>query len=737
MLGINILDNFFHPKSIAIIGASENALSYGSRYMRALIDFGYKGKIYAVNHNGEMVFGHKIYRSIAEIPGPVDLVFITIPARFVAYVIKECIAVDIKAAVIFTAGFRESGEDGLNIEKEIVKSTEGRMRIVGPNCFGTYCPSGGITLLNGNKFSQEPGSVALTAQSGQLSEVVIPRAIGEGIRYSKFASYGNASDVNEADLLEYLMNDRDTKIITSYLEGVKEGRRYFEIARKNSGKKPMIIWKVGLSRIGAAASSSHTGSLAGTSASWDAFFRQTNAVKVANLDELIDTTTAFSCIPEGCGPRVAYVSGGGAGTVIGADACEESGMEMPQFSPKTEKQLCEIFPSIGTSLRNPIDIGNPHPPLDLLKSLLEIMSADKNIDVIVVRGILFSVMTSKIFSGTTAPSEKDQHGLIEIPVKVMKKYKKPIIIILPEYLTTAEAINLEEDRRKIRDYFFSNGIPVFLSEQRAFTALSHLARYREKAEKGTLIDIPVNSGDEQPVSKGRKQFLKILKSTKNTILDEIQCKTVLKSIGIKVTKPVLAGSGKEAVTVAKKIGYPVVMKVISPQITHKSDIGCVKLNLMSGSQVRMAYAEIMKAVSKKAPKAQIDGVSIQKMAKPGLELVIGMTKDPQFGPMLMFGLGGIFVELLKDVSFRILPLSKEDAVDMIRSIKAKRLLEGFRGQPSVNVESLEELLMKLSGFIMENPEIKEMDINPLIAYKKGAVAVDARIILEDREESRL
>jgi acyl-CoA synthetase (NDP forming) len=736
MLQKNILDKFFHPKSIAVIGASENLISYGSRYIQALIEFGYKGKIYAINHNGEQVLGHKIYRSIRDVPKPVDLVFITIPARFVLDVIKECIAENIKAAVIFTAGFREAGEDGLNIENEIVNEAEGRMRIIGPNCFGTYCPEGGITLLNGNRFSKEPGGVALTAQSGQLSEVIIPRIQGEGLRHSKFISYGNASDINEADLIEYLMNDRDTKIITSYLEGVKDGRRYFDIARKNSGKKPIIIWKVGLSQIGAAASSSHTGSLAGTSAAWDAFFRQTNAVKVANLDELTDTTTSFSCMPYGCGPRVAYVSGGGAGTVIGADACEEAGMEMPQFSPKTEKQLRELFPSIGTSLKNPIDIGNPHPQLDLLKALLEIMSADKNVDVIVVRGILFSVKTSKIFSGTTAPSEKEQRGLLDIPVKVMKKYKKPIAIILPEYVTSAEAVDLEEERRKIRDYFFSHGIPVYLSEQRAFTALAHLAKYRQTTGKAANAVKSENNGNEKIVLKDRKQFAKILEKTENSILDEIQCKTILKSIGIKVSKPILAESGKEAVAVAKKMGYPVVMKVVSPQITHKSDIGGVKLNLMSDRQVRTAYTEIIKAAAKKAAKAKIEGVSIQKMTQPGRELVMGMTKDPQFGPMLMFGLGGIFVEVLKDVSFRILPLSREDAGDMIRGIKAYHLLEGFRGQPAVDVKYLEELLLKLSGFIMGNPEIKEMDINPLIAYKKGAIAVDARIIVEDREESR-
>ena len=347
----NELDYFFLPKSIAVIGASENLLSYGARYIQALLDFGYKGKIYAVNHNGDEVLGYKIFRTLAEIPDTVDLAFITIPARFITDMVNECIVKGIKAAVLFTAGFREIGEQGRAIEQEIVKIAEDKIRLMGPNCFGPYCPKGGITVVTGADFSKEAGKVALTAQSGQLSECIIGRALGEGVRYSKVASYGNASDINEANLLEYLMQDDDTKIITSYLEGVKDGPHYFDIARRNSGKKPLIIWKVGLTQIGAAASSSHTGSLAGSSTVWESFFRQTNAIQVSNLDELTDTTVGFSCIPEGCGSRVAYISGGGAGTVIGADYCEMAGMQMPDFTKETEAKLAELLPAIGASAK--------------------------------------------------------------------------------------------------------------------------------------------------------------------------------------------------------------------------------------------------------------------------------------------------------------------------------------------------------------------------------------------------
>jgi acetyltransferase len=719
------LDLFFTPKSIAVFGASENKYSYGQRYIQAMHDYGYKGKLYAINRKGDEVLGHKIYRKLADIPDKIDQAFITIPSAFVPEALKECIERKIQAAVLFTGGFSEADAQGKALEKEVLDIARGHMRLMGPNCFGPYCPKGGVTVFTGALFSKETGPVAMTAQSGQLSECIIARAQGEGIRHSKYASYGNAADINEAELLEYLLADKDTKIITSYLEGVKDGRRYFDIARNNFGKKPVIIWKVGLTQMGASASASHTGSLAGTGAAWDAFFRQTGAVKVTTLDEMTDTTVAFSCLPQGCGMRVAYISGGGAGTVIGADACETAGMQMPSFSKETERKLGEILPGVGASNRNPIDIGNPHPPKDLLQSLLEIMSADKNTDVIFIRRVLFSVKMSKIFSGSTAPTEAEQQALLEVPVKVMKKYGKPIVITLPDDMTGTDSIYLEEERRRIRDYFFSNGIPTFLSEPRAFAALAHLARFKQRASKKRSSPKKISSG-----SGTRKLFLDIQKKSATPVLDEIQCKTILKKAGVKVTLPVLASSRKEAVAAAEKLGYPVAMKIVSPQITHKSDIGGVKLKLQNKSQVGNAYDEIMNAARKKAPKAAIEGVSVQKMAEPGLELVIGMTRDPQFGPMLMFGLGGTSVEILKDVAFRIVPLTKEDAGDMIREIKGYRLLEGYRGQPPVDVEYLENLLLKLSAFVEENPEIKEMDINPLIAHRRGAVAVDARIILD-------
>jgi len=724
---IKELSNFFLPKSMAIVGVSEALTSYGARYIQALLDFGFKGRLYAVNHTGENVLGFKIYRSVLDIPDNVDLASICVPARFTPDILRECVKKKVKAAIILSAGFSEAGEEGRKLEKELLKIAGRDIRIMGPNCFGTYCPKGGITIVPGGGFPKQSGVTALIAQSGQLSEGITSRSFGEGIRYSKVASYGNACNLNEADLLEYLMEDEDTKIFTSYLEGVRDGRRFFKTARKYAGKKRIILWKVGLTRIGAAAAASHTGSLAGTAAVWDAFFRQTRAIKAGTLEEMIDTNVGFACLPRGCGRRISLVSGGGAGTVVGADACESAGLIMPPLPPETEAKLREALPSTGTSIKNPLDIGNPHPPLGQFQSVLEAVASSDQTDVIVIRRIFFSIKVSEIFSGTTAPSREEQQALLDIPVNIKKRFNKPVVIILPEEITTVENIDLEEERRQIRDFFFANNIPVFLNEHRAFTALSHLAAFREAASLEQPSGRPRAA---QPPSKGRTILSRIIKTASSPVLDEIQCKKVMKEYGINVTKPVLAGSKEDAIDAARRMGYPVVMKIVSPQITHKSDIGGVKVGLKSDADVKKAYKDIMKAAEENAPGAVIDGVSVQKMAGKGLELVIGMSKESQFGPMIMFGLGGTLVEILKDVAFRFVPLTGQDAREMIRQVKAYRLLEGYRGQPPVDIKHLEELLLKVSRMIEENPEIKEMDINPLIAYEKGAVAVDARIILE-------
>lgn len=720
------LDYFFKPESIVIVGASDVAATFGTRYLQAMIDIGFKGRLYAVHHKGDETLGLKIYRSVLDIPDPVDLACLCVSAKYAPDTLRDCLKKGIKAAIILSAGFSEFDDEGKKLEKEIVEIARQGIRVMGPNCFGTYCPSGGVTIVPGGHFPKDSGGISLLTQSGQLAEGLTAPAFGEGIRYSKVASYGNACNTNEADLLEYLMDDPDTHLFSSYLEGVRDGRRFFNIARSYRGKKPIIIWKVGLTNIGAAAASSHTGSLAGDSIIWDTFFRQTGAIKVETREELIDTTIGFSCLPDGTGPGVAYISGGGAGTVVGADACEKAGMHMPAFPAEATVKLHELLPTAGVSAKNPLDIGTPHPPLDLLTSVLETMAESDEIDVIVIRRIFFSIKAATYFAGSSAPSPEQVKTLMEIPVNIKRKYNKPVVIILPEDLSGAEDIDIEEERRQLRDFYFRHNIPVFRSEQRAFRALGNLARF--KKDQNMVIDIPAQ---EKTESKGRAVFLDTIKDAETPVLDEIRCKKIFKQYGIESTEPVLCKTAEEAVSTAEALGYPVVMKIISPEITHKSDIGAVRLNLKNKGDVKKAFDEIMTVSKEKVPGAALDGVSVQNMAKPGVELVIGMTKDPQFGPMVMFGMGGTLVEVLKDISFGIVPLSRQDASGMIKETKVYTLMKGYRGQAPVDIGYIEGLLLKVSAMVRENPEIKEMDINPLFAYEKNAIAVDARIILEN------
>jgi acetyltransferase len=721
---------FFYPNSIAVIGASESLHSFGARYMEALLSFGYIGRLYAVNHKGEEVLGHKIYRSMLDIPDPVDMAVFCVSGRFVPAILKECLEKGVRSATILSSGFSEIGDKGRAIEQQIVEIAEKGMSVLGPNCFGVYCPSGKITIIPGGNFPRESGPVSLIAQSGQFSEMMVMRTFGEGVRFSKVVSYGNACDINESDLLEYLVRDDATKVIAFYLEGVKDGRRFFDLARRASGKKPLLIWKAGLTSMGSAAASSHTGSMAGERTAWDAFFQQSHAIEIGSLDEFSDTCVGFSCLPEGCGTRIGLVSGGGAGAVVGADACERAGLSMPPFSADVLEKLKTILPSVGTAIKNPLDIGVPHLHVDILESILEAVASCTDVDVVIVRRVFLSVKTSQILAGkATAPPDEEAYSLMEVPVRIKEKYGKPVVIILPEELTGIDSLELEEERRRLRDFYFTNGIPVYKNEVQAFAALSRLAKFKSQRGREYQISDKTTS-DEAPSVASENAISIILRKSETSILSEIACKEILKQAGVNVIETKLAITRNESIQMCESIGFPAGMKIVSPQITHKSDAGGVVLGIENGDEAGEAFDRIMATVKENHPSAVIEGVAVQRMAEQGTEVVIGMTRDPQFGPMLMFGLGGIFVEIIRDVAFRIAPLTAEDAGEMIREIKGYRLLEGYRGQAPVDISHLEKLLLKISKLAHNHPDIKEMDINPIMAYSKGAVAVDARILLE-------
>lgn len=462
-------DSIFYPKSQAVIGASANLNNFGGRYLRVLLDFGYAGKVFPVHPRESEILELKTYPSVIDIPEPVDFATISIPAAAVPQVVEECLAKGINAVQILTSGFREISEEGGKLEKAIAKTAAKGIRIIGPNCFGVYCPGGGITILPGGTLPRESGPVAFISQSGGYGIRVPRRASGWGIRFSKVISYGNACDINECDLLEYLGQDEETKIISGYLEGVQDGPRFFKLLQEISKTKPVILFKGGLTRGGARAVNSHTGSLGGQEEVWDAVFRQTNTIRANNLEELIDSILAFQHLTPKPDRQVCAIGGGGAITVTAADICDRAGVAMPLFSEELQKKLLPIIPAVGASARNPVDVGSPGPPPAMLKAVMETVLGD---------GIVDTIIIDEIEAVAAGP----QSEASQIPVEIKNRFGSQIIIVLPVEAIAPEFIERENNRRKTRDYFHSEGIPVFLTLDRAIRALASVDQYYQRRQ---------------------------------------------------------------------------------------------------------------------------------------------------------------------------------------------------------------------------------------------------------------
>jgi len=473
----------FYPKSHAVIGASAEARKFGGRFLQTLINFGYRGVIYPVNPQESEVLGLKAYPSVADIPGPVDFASIAIPARAVPGVLQECVTKGVKAAQILTAGFRELGEEGQRLEKEIADTAARGVRVVGPNCFGVYCPGGGMTILPGENLPRESGPVGFISQSGGYAVRVPRRADGLGIRFSKAVSYGNGCDINECDLVEYMHQDPETGIITAYLEGVKDGPRFFSLLREVCQTKPVIIWKGGLTQGGARAARSHTASLGGQEAVWEALFRQTGAIRVNNLEELLDTTLAFLHLGPLAGQRICSIGGGGGIGVAAADAWERAGLSVPVFSPELEKKLLGMIPAVGASARNPVDVGGPFPAPPMFRAVMETVCTDADVDILVVDEIEMAMAMPR--GGQMFRPPEAMQEMVRVPLDIKEKFGKPVVVVMPVEAVSTAWLESEGERRKIRDLFLQNHIPVYLTKERAAKALANLTSYYQR--RGMLI----------------------------------------------------------------------------------------------------------------------------------------------------------------------------------------------------------------------------------------------------------
>jgi acyl-CoA synthetase (NDP forming) len=465
----------FYPKSHAVIGASASERKFGGRFLKTLLNFGYSGKVYPVNPQESEVLGLKTYARVSDIPGPVEFASIAVPARAVPGVVEECLSKGVKAVQILSAGFRELGEEGARMERDLASIAARGLRIVGPNCFGVYCPGGGMTILPGENLPRETGPVGFISQSGGYAIRVPRRADGLGIRFSKAVSYGNACDINECDLLEYFLEDPEIDIIIGYLEGVRDGPRFFSILKEVCRTKPVIIWKGGLTQVGARAAQSHTASLSGEEAIWEAVFQQTGAIQVNNLEELLDTTLAFLHLEPQMGRRICSVGGGGGIGVAAADTWEKAGLSIPLFSPELEKKLLAIIPATGTSAKNPVDVGGPFPMPPMFKAVLETVCTDADIDILVVDEIEMAMAMPRGMQGFRPPEALKE--MVQIPVDVRNKFGKPVVIVMPVEAISADSLESEGERRKIRDFYLQNGIPVYLTKERAAKALANLIGY--------------------------------------------------------------------------------------------------------------------------------------------------------------------------------------------------------------------------------------------------------------------
>ncbi len=704
------LENVFNPRSVAVIGASEVPGRASERRTRSLIEGGYKGNIYLINPKRSELFGRKAYPSITEIDGEVDLVMIVVAPRFLTSAVADSVKMGAKGIIIITAGLGESGKEGKKIEAEILdEAAKTGAFVIGPNCSGMFSASADINFLGVPQI--EKGSISVLAQSGNVIDSLTHYAKMRGVGFSKIISVGNAIGVNFHEYIDYLKDDPDTKVIMTYLEGIKDGNNLVRVTRETAKKKPVIALKVGRSSAGARAAASHTGSLAGDEVIVDAAFRQAGIVRVSNADELFDMAEVFASCPLPKGNRVAILSEGGGDNSIAADNAEKYGMDVPVLSTETQEKM-KPFLLEGMPASNPIDYGgtaeeNPHMITECVKVCME----DDQVDGMFLTGF-FGGFKDIIAPHVAELEEKASKDMVDL----VQKYKKPLFV----------HTSFARDPIKSLDILKAAGVPVIESSERAAQCLSALMHFSINQKKISRMQIPTGAAKERPAVK--KLFKKVRDEKRHNLL-ETESRELLKEYHISLPEAELANNVEKAVEAGNTIGYPLAMKVVSPEIIHKSDAGGIKLGLNNQEDIKTAFKEIVTNAEKVVEKEKILGTLISPMAKKGQECIIGMIRDAQFGPVIMFGLGGIFVEVLKDVSFRVAPMAAEDIDEMVEEIKGYKILTGIRGEKPSDIAAIKDILARLSEIVIDNPEIKEIDLNPVIVHEKGASIVDSRVII--------
>ncbi len=704
------LDRIFNPKTVAVIGASDEEGTVGYALIRNLLDSGFEGTVYPVNLRKTDILGSKTYASVNEIPDQIDLAVIATPARTVPDVLEQCGSAGIKGTIIISAGFKEIGQEGRVLEEKIseIRKKYG-IRIIGPNCLGIVRPSTRLNATFINKIP-EPGNIAFISQSGALGSAILDWAIHENIGFSHFVSLGSMIDVSFGDLIDYFGTDPKTKSILIYMEGLTDARGFMSAARHFARTKPIIVVKAGKFGESAKAAASHTGSLTGEDMVYDKAFKRAGIVRVDEIADLFNCAEVLGTQPLPQGPNLAIITNAGGPGVMATDSLIAQGGKLAELSQKTMEKLNSVLPHYW-SRGNPIDILGDAKS-NRYRAVLEACLDDGNIN-----GILLIYTAQAV-----AEPVEVAKGIVEL-VK-SRTYKNKTI------LTSFMGYGVVEEANRI---FTENNIPTYSTPEQAVKTYRYMYQYRRNLELiyETPEELPV---DVTPPKRPIMVILRNAASENREQLTEIEAKRILEYYNFPVAKTYMAKTADEAVKLANQIGYPVVLKVVSPQITHKTEAGGVVLGIQKDAEVKEAFDQIMKSAKDYNPGAEVFGVAVQEMVKQkGYEVILGAKSDPLFGPIILFGMGGVGVELFKDFSLGLPPLNQTLIRRMMEETKVYRLLKGYRNVPPANIKLLEEIMIQFSQFLIDFPQIKEVDINPLFLDEKEACAIDARITV-NREQ---
>lgn len=698
----------FEPKTVAIVGATERIGSVGYAAIKNILEGKYTGTVYPVHPKLETVLGVKAYPSLLDIPvDEIDLVVVIVGSKNVPAVAEQAAQKKAKGFCVISAGFKEVGPEGAALELEVAAiAKKGGMRMIGPNCLGVINTDPAISM-NVTFARQMPlaGNIAFLSQSGALCTSVLDYSLGKNIGFSKFVSFGNKADVTEVDFLKYLKDDPKTDVIMAYLEDVMDGAAFMEICKEITIEKgkPILVVKSGRSEEGAKAAASHTGSLAGNDAVFDAMFKQCGVIRVDSVGDLFTYANAMSRQPLPKNNKVGIISNAGGPGIMTTDACVRYGLSLASLSADTTKKLAECLPA-EAALGNPVDvIGDAG--VQRYQDAIDLVMADPDVSIGMV------ILTPQDMT--------DIEGTAKILPEVSKKYGKTTLGLF---------MGMQDVGVGIR-YLENNGIPNYIFPEEAANAASTMVKFAEMRDPAKAAKRVVKNFDVDKAAV-RKIIEEKLAGKDEYPMVEREAGMLLKAYGLPLLKSTVVTKVEDVEAATKEIGFPLVMKIESKDILHKSDAGGVKVGIKTVEEAKEAFETIIKNAKNYKPDAVIDGIYMVQFAPQGQEVIVGSTRDEKFGPMVMFGLGGIFVEALKDVSFRLAPMDELAAEEMIEEIKAKKIIEGFRGEPAADKAAIKEVIQRVAQLVSDNPEIAELDINPLFVYEKGCLVADARIILK-------